>query len=62
MTRKPRSSARICVTVDRDTHDKLVLIARRKGLSISAIVRSQLVEWLRDWKPPNPGTSKQDPF
>lgn len=61
MTRKPRRSARICITVDREIHDKLVLIARRKGLSISAIVRSQLMDWLRDWKPPNSGNSK-DPF
>jgi len=62
MPRKSRNSARICVTVDREIHDKLVLIARRKGLSVSAIVRSQLMEWLRDWKPPNGGTPKQDSF
>ena len=45
VSKKP--TKRVCITLDEGTYDQVALIAERKGLSFSAIVRSQLVQWLQ---------------
>jgi hypothetical protein len=44
-------SFRVNVRFDEETYLKLRKIADRKGLSMSATIRSQMMKWLRNWEP-----------
>jgi metal-responsive CopG/Arc/MetJ family transcriptional regulator len=50
MTPTSKKSARISVTVSNEMQKKLNDIADRKGLSVSSLVRSKLLEWLREYQ------------
>ena len=43
---------RVNVRFDEETYLKLKKIARRKGLSMSATIRTRIIKWLRNWEPP----------
>jgi len=48
MSTPPEKSPRISVTVSNEMQKKLNEIADRKGLSVSSLVRTKLLEWLRE--------------
>jgi hypothetical protein len=52
MSSAAKKSVRISVTLDAVTYDKLAFIAHRKGLGVSAVVRSRIVQWLQEWEDP----------
>jgi len=49
-TKKPlkKASKRVSITLDEETYKRLSMTAERKGLSLSSIIRSQLVQSVRE--------------